>query len=75
MHWETKKSDILLQYFLYCYTLKPNPYLQGMPVITELKDAQEKFNIKWIKNSSEHEDKSFEMIESEEKIRIKMNEA
>ena len=46
-----------------------------MPVITELKDAQEKFNIKWIKNSSEHEDKSFEMIESEEKIRIKMNEA
>ena len=39
-----------------------------MPVITELKDAQEKFNIKSIKNSSEHEDKSFEMIESEGKI-------
>ena len=61
MHWETRKSD-LLQYLLYCYNLKPNPYLQGMPVITELKDAQEKFNIKLIKNSSEHEDKSFEMI-------------
>ena len=46
-----------------------------MPVITELKDAQEKFNIKLIKNSSEHEDKSFEMIESEENRRIKMNGA
>ena len=61
---------------LYCGDPEVNAqYLQGMPVITELKDAQEKFNIKLIKNSSEHEDKSFEMIESEEKIRIKMNGA
>ena len=62
-----KKWLILLQYLLYCSSLKPNPYLQGMPVITELKDAQEKFNIKLIKNSSEHEDKSFEIVHTHTK--------